>query len=173
MTEKCFACDLPLGENPKLADTRDDQLVYVGTNCYALIKAAGEEGYQPPKGGPKLYVVKDEGDTLNPIRDVMARLKAMCLPKTTKEWEQLAASYAEELDAMESKLEELKASYDHCMIDGRPDFSGFAQALHAEANWEQQIKRGDKTGQLRTDVRQLLELAEHVERIGKVQGYIA
>ena len=52
---RCFACDRKLGRNPCLADTRDAQIVYVGTECYKLIKAAGEAGYQPPKGGPRLY----------------------------------------------------------------------------------------------------------------------
>lgn len=172
MKEKCFACDKPLGDTHRYADTRDDQIVRVGPNCFALIQAAGEEGYQPPKGGPKLYVVKDEGETLQPIRDLMTRLKAMCVPKTAKEWEQLADGYEKELTDMERKLEELKASYDHCMIDGRPDFAGFIEALKHESHWEQQIKRPDKTGQLATDVKQLQDLAEHVERVGKMQGYI-
>jgi len=52
---KCFACDRKLGRNPCLADTRDAQIVYVGSECFKLIKAAGEAGYQPPKGGPRLY----------------------------------------------------------------------------------------------------------------------
>ena len=169
MTDKCFACDHPLGETKHLADTRDGQLVYVGPNCLALIKAAGEDGYQPPKGGPKLYMVKVP---LKEFTDLMARLKSMCVPKTAKEWEELAEGYAEELDRMEKEVETLRASFDHCTQDGRPDFGGFAAALRHEAHWEQQIKRGDRTGQLVTDVKQLLELADHVERIGKVQGYL-
>lgn len=58
MSEKCFACDKKLGGMPELADTRDDQLVYVGRDCAAKIRAAGERGYQPSKGGPKLYPLK-------------------------------------------------------------------------------------------------------------------
>ena len=54
---KCFACDKPLGFNPAVADTRDDQYVNVGSECYKLIKQAGEVGYQPPLGGPKLYTL--------------------------------------------------------------------------------------------------------------------
>jgi hypothetical protein len=54
---KCFACDRKLGRNPCLADTRDAQIVYVGSECFKLIKAAGEVGYQPPKGGPRLYLI--------------------------------------------------------------------------------------------------------------------
>lgn len=55
-TEKCFACDRPLGLRPKLVDTRDGQTVYVGAMCFERIVAAGEAGYQPPKGGPRLYL---------------------------------------------------------------------------------------------------------------------
>lgn len=62
--ERCFACGRPLryrlGTQPACADTRDDQIVYVGTECAKLVKAAGENGYQPPKGGPKLYPMSAE-----------------------------------------------------------------------------------------------------------------
>ena len=53
--QRCYACDKPLGRNPATADTRDDQWVFVGRECYKQIIAAGTRGYQPPKGGPKLY----------------------------------------------------------------------------------------------------------------------
>lgn len=55
---KCFACDHALGKNPTLVDTRDAQTVYVGSECLKKIKAAGESGWQPPKGGPRLYLLK-------------------------------------------------------------------------------------------------------------------
>lgn len=55
MTERCFACDKPLGKSPKMADTRDGQTVYVGSECFKQITKSGESGWQPPKGGPKLY----------------------------------------------------------------------------------------------------------------------
>lgn len=54
---KCFACDRKLGKNPKVADTRDDQWVYVGRECYKHILAAGSVGWQPPKGGPRLFIL--------------------------------------------------------------------------------------------------------------------
>ena len=54
---KCFACDKPLPVNPTLADTRDGQTVYVGPECLRRIRAAGEAGYQPPRGGPRLYLI--------------------------------------------------------------------------------------------------------------------
>lgn len=52
---KCFACDKPLKGVWHLADTRDGQVVYVGSEC---AKRINEQGYQPPKGGPKLYPAK-------------------------------------------------------------------------------------------------------------------
>lgn len=52
----CFACDRKLGKNPKMADTRDGQTVFVGTECFKLIEQAGDEGYQPPTGGPRLWL---------------------------------------------------------------------------------------------------------------------
>ena len=57
---RCFACDRKLGQNPYPADTRDAQWVYVGTECYKRIKAAGDAGYQPPLGGPRLYFITRE-----------------------------------------------------------------------------------------------------------------
>jgi hypothetical protein len=48
----CFACGRKLGNNPRLVDTRDGQMVYVGSECAKKITKAG---WQPPKGGPKLY----------------------------------------------------------------------------------------------------------------------
>lgn len=57
MKTKCFACDRRLGKNPALVDTRDGQTVFVGTECFKLIKAAGETGYQPPLGGPRLWLL--------------------------------------------------------------------------------------------------------------------
>ena len=60
--ERCFACGRKLGKKPLLVDTRDGQLVYVGSECAKLIKAAGEKGYKPPLGGPRLYLIKDKND---------------------------------------------------------------------------------------------------------------
>jgi hypothetical protein len=55
MAAKCFACDRRLGRDPLLVDTRDGQLVHVGSECGKLVIEAGELGYQPPKGGPRLW----------------------------------------------------------------------------------------------------------------------
>jgi hypothetical protein len=55
---KCFACDKKLGLNPKLVQSAvDEQTMYVGSDCYKRILAAGEAGYQPPLGGPRLKVI--------------------------------------------------------------------------------------------------------------------
>jgi len=55
--DKCFACDRALGRKPKVVDTRDAQFVHVGVDCFRKIVSAGDSGYQPPKGGPKLYAL--------------------------------------------------------------------------------------------------------------------
>jgi hypothetical protein len=72
MTEKCFACGKALPKSKKMADTRDDQIVWVGPDCYRNILAAGEAGYQPPRylqqgkwipaAGPRLYPTKQVSD---------------------------------------------------------------------------------------------------------------
>lgn len=53
--ERCFACGRPLGCTPRTVDTRDDQFVFVGMECLKLVLAAGDAGYQPPRGGPRLW----------------------------------------------------------------------------------------------------------------------
>lgn len=60
---KCFACNKVLGQNPKLVRCVDEQTVYVGSECYKKIVKA-HDGYQPSKGGPKLYLI----DAILPIR---------------------------------------------------------------------------------------------------------
>jgi hypothetical protein len=59
MKTRCFACDRPTGNNPRRAVTEDGrspatngQTVFVGSDCY---KKIGPDGYQPPKGGPRLF----------------------------------------------------------------------------------------------------------------------
>jgi hypothetical protein len=60
MTEErgvCFACGRPLGRNPALIDSRDGQTAFVGNGCLKNIAAAREAGYQPSRGGPRLYML--------------------------------------------------------------------------------------------------------------------
>ena len=59
MNEKCFACGHVIGQHAAIVDTRDGQIVRVGRSCYRLIARAGERGYKPPKGGPRLWVVRE------------------------------------------------------------------------------------------------------------------
>lgn len=64
-TEKCFACDRALASRRE-ARTTDGQRVYVGPDCFARIKRAGPDGYQPPKGGPRLILISTEGSNAIP-----------------------------------------------------------------------------------------------------------
>ena len=57
MTGRCFACNRKLGRNPALVDTRDGQTAFVGSECFKLIRRAGNAGWQPPMGGPRLYTI--------------------------------------------------------------------------------------------------------------------
>lgn len=57
MSTKCFACNKPnVTLGCRIATTRDGQTVFVGRDCAKKIKAAGEAGYQPPTGGPLLWL---------------------------------------------------------------------------------------------------------------------
>ena len=58
-TNKCFACDRKLGKNPHVAVTSDGQRVYVGSECFKKLDGCG---YQPPLGGPKLYMGRFAAD---------------------------------------------------------------------------------------------------------------
>lgn len=55
--ERCFACGRRLGKTPLLVDTRDGQEVFVGRECGKLVLAAGDDGWLPPKGGPRLFPI--------------------------------------------------------------------------------------------------------------------
>lgn len=57
MSDKCFACDRPVTEG-YLVGCADEQDVGVGPECYAKIRKAGANGYQPPLGGPRLYLLE-------------------------------------------------------------------------------------------------------------------
>ena len=53
---QCFACGRKLGKNPLLVETIDHQTVYVGSECAKHVRKA-EDGWQPPKGGPRLFLL--------------------------------------------------------------------------------------------------------------------
>jgi hypothetical protein len=55
----CFACGKKLGRNPYHASTSDGQSVEIGSEC---IKKIGPDGYQPPQGGPRLFLAKFQVD---------------------------------------------------------------------------------------------------------------
>jgi len=63
--ERCFACDKRLSRpqivflEDRLSDLRQYE-VHVGPECFARVEAAGAAGYQPPKGGPRLYMFADD-----------------------------------------------------------------------------------------------------------------
>jgi hypothetical protein len=57
---RCYSCDRKLDENSRIYCVNvalEDQDVYVGSECFRKIKKAGAAGYQPPKGGPKLFLL--------------------------------------------------------------------------------------------------------------------
>ena len=56
---KCYACFKKVS-NPKIVDTHEDQFVHVGSNCFNTIRIAGSQGYQPTKGGPRLFLMTSE-----------------------------------------------------------------------------------------------------------------
>lgn len=72
---KCFACGKRLGKNPPIADTRDGQRVYVGSECFKYIKLGGDNGYQPPLGGPRLWTFPDNLNQkeLNEVRKLISK----------------------------------------------------------------------------------------------------
>jgi len=107
---------------------------------------------------------------LREVQGFMSKLRDSCEPKTVEGWRELCESYDKELAQLESQVAELQDG--RCTLNGRPDFKAFADALRAEARWEETVKRGDRTGQLSTDVRQLTALADQVERVASIQGYL-
>ena len=75
---RCFACNKKLDRSPTIVDTRDGQFVWVGPDCFKMIRKAGEAGYQPPirgsenvLNGPRLYTVRNEV-TQHELSEIMA-----------------------------------------------------------------------------------------------------
>lgn len=59
MTDKCFACDRLL-RKPYRVRCEDEQFPFVGPECFKKVVKAGKDGYQPPKGGPRLFKISQE-----------------------------------------------------------------------------------------------------------------
>ncbi len=55
--DRCYICGKKFQSAKRYqVDTRDDQIVYVGPDCYKRVMAAGDEGFAPlPKGYVKFY----------------------------------------------------------------------------------------------------------------------
>ena len=64
---RCFACDRKLGKNPAVVTCSDEQDVFVGSECYKDILAAGKDGWVPPSGGPRLFTLKNDPKRTAPI----------------------------------------------------------------------------------------------------------
>lgn len=73
---RCFVCDRKLGRNPWLVTCADEQDVFVGSECYKDIKAAGVIGYQPTNGGPRLYTLAFDPKGQPSFNDIGRRLDA-------------------------------------------------------------------------------------------------
>jgi hypothetical protein len=59
--ERCYACGLMMSEKRPLRlvnVAREEQNVEVGPECFKKVQAGGSDGWQPPKGGPRLYPVE-------------------------------------------------------------------------------------------------------------------
>ena len=68
--EKCFACGKKIEAGTGIVSTRDDQFPKVGSECFKLVVKAGEAGYQPPKGGPRLWqITNDELHRYNSLQN--------------------------------------------------------------------------------------------------------
>lgn len=101
--ERCFACNKVL-RKPTPADTRDGQTVFVGPECARKIEAAGDEGYQPAGGGPRLFPVAEAGKATRRQRTTAAG--------TTYAWSgsgELSAEVLAALDAVADASRELLA----------------------------------------------------------------
>lgn len=54
----CYACGKPIRFLQRVfwIQTSDGQDQYVGPDCYTHIANGGKHGYQPPLGGPRLFL---------------------------------------------------------------------------------------------------------------------
>lgn len=64
MTAKvtCFACDRVHGKSEYVLLEDGSRTVPVGRSCYAKVRKADRiEGYQPPNGKPRLFLIGSRG----------------------------------------------------------------------------------------------------------------
>lgn len=57
--EACYACGRPMKSDGAQCVTEDGQRQRVGHDCWYHIHRAGRLGWQPPRGGPRLYRPED------------------------------------------------------------------------------------------------------------------
>ena len=57
MKQRYYACDRAMKPAGAPVYTADDggQRQFVGPDCYLQVQAAASAGFQPPRGGPRLY----------------------------------------------------------------------------------------------------------------------
>lgn len=67
---KCYACGKDV-RTTRYAYTADDgqQQQPVGPDCYRAISHFGKSGYQPPRGGPRLYVRQEDARAADGIQE--------------------------------------------------------------------------------------------------------
>lgn len=56
--DRCFACGQALRRLKYLVTCSDEQTAFVGADCFLNIERANDLGWQPPKGGPRLYTLE-------------------------------------------------------------------------------------------------------------------
>ena len=64
VTAPCFVCGRGLRGKGWTVYCTDEQAPRVGPDCYKKVVAAGEAGYQPPLGGPRVWAVMEHAKTV-------------------------------------------------------------------------------------------------------------
>lgn len=54
-TERCYLCERPIYTTVHKVYTSDGQTQFAGEECYRMVRDSGLDGYQPPKGGPRVW----------------------------------------------------------------------------------------------------------------------
>jgi hypothetical protein len=56
--ERCFVCDKPMRSTHRVVTEDGAQHPFVGPECYRHIRKCGDSGYQPSRGGPRLFAIR-------------------------------------------------------------------------------------------------------------------